>query len=175
MLAKTSVIYLTMHCRRLSSPGVCVCTLYELHSCIKHGVYYTRWFKYAWDKLWLVYTQSVPVIFEPPCILCQKISPLEFLYLWRFGVMYCIGDRYVEWEPRLCYTTSCPCRGSQKKKKTSNCFWGLWSQWLQNKLLVSENECLLKWNQRSHVDVWPPDIHVCHWCTYWKCRSYEEF
>jgi hypothetical protein len=28
---------------------------------------YTRWFKYDRDKLWLVYTQSVPVIFEPPC------------------------------------------------------------------------------------------------------------
>jgi hypothetical protein len=29
----------------------------------------TRWFKYNRDKLWLVYTQSVPVIFEPPCTL----------------------------------------------------------------------------------------------------------
>jgi hypothetical protein len=27
----------------------------------------TSWFKYDRDKLWLVYTQSVPVIFEPPC------------------------------------------------------------------------------------------------------------
>jgi hypothetical protein len=27
----------------------------------------TRWFKYDRDKLWLVYTQTVPVIFEPPC------------------------------------------------------------------------------------------------------------
>ena len=27
----------------------------------------TRWFKYNRDKLWLVYKQSVPVIFEPPC------------------------------------------------------------------------------------------------------------
>jgi hypothetical protein len=26
-----------------------------------------RWFKYDRDKLWLVYTQIVPVIFEPPC------------------------------------------------------------------------------------------------------------
>jgi hypothetical protein len=29
----------------------------------------TRWFKYDRAKLWLVYTQIVPVIFEPPCIL----------------------------------------------------------------------------------------------------------
>ena len=28
---------------------------------------YTRWFKYDRDKLLLVYTQIVPVIFEPPC------------------------------------------------------------------------------------------------------------
>jgi hypothetical protein len=27
----------------------------------------TRWFKYDRDKLWLVYTQIIPVIFEPPC------------------------------------------------------------------------------------------------------------
>jgi hypothetical protein len=32
----------------------------------------TRWFKYDRDKLWLVYTQIVPVIFEPPCILAQS-------------------------------------------------------------------------------------------------------
>ena len=32
----------------------------------------TRWFKYDRDKLWRVYTQSVPVIFEPPCIFNSK-------------------------------------------------------------------------------------------------------
>ena len=32
----------------------------------------TRWFKYDRDKLWLVYTQSVPVIFEPPCIISLR-------------------------------------------------------------------------------------------------------
>jgi hypothetical protein len=26
----------------------------------------TRWFKYDRDKLWLIYTQILPVIFEPP-------------------------------------------------------------------------------------------------------------
>jgi hypothetical protein len=29
----------------------------------------TRWFKYDRDKLSLVYSQIVPVIFEPPCII----------------------------------------------------------------------------------------------------------
>ena len=33
---------------------------------------FTRWFKYDRDKLWLVYTQSVPVIFEPPCTFYLK-------------------------------------------------------------------------------------------------------
>jgi hypothetical protein len=33
-----------------------------------HTYIHTRWFKYDRDKLWLVYTQIVPVIFEPPCV-----------------------------------------------------------------------------------------------------------
>jgi hypothetical protein len=32
----------------------------------------TRWFKYDREKLWLVYTQIVPVIFEPPCIIDNR-------------------------------------------------------------------------------------------------------
>jgi hypothetical protein len=32
----------------------------------KNNEKYTRWFKYDRDKLWLVYTKIVPVIFEPP-------------------------------------------------------------------------------------------------------------
>jgi hypothetical protein len=40
----------------------CRCHLLMLHS-----IRNTRWFKYDWDKLWLVYTQIVSVIFEPPC------------------------------------------------------------------------------------------------------------
>jgi hypothetical protein len=39
---------------------------------------YTRWFKYDQDKLCLIYTQIVLVIFEPPCILitagCQDLT-----------------------------------------------------------------------------------------------------
>jgi hypothetical protein len=34
----------------------------------------TRWFIYDRDKLWLVHTQIVPVIFEPPCIF----APLSY-------------------------------------------------------------------------------------------------
>jgi hypothetical protein len=34
----------------------------------KQDVQCTRWLKCDRDKLWLVYTQIVPVIFEPPCM-----------------------------------------------------------------------------------------------------------
>jgi hypothetical protein len=36
---------------------------------------YTRWFKYDRDKLWLVCTQIVPVIFEPPCVYIYMFVP----------------------------------------------------------------------------------------------------
>jgi hypothetical protein len=40
----------------------------ELYSEQMHYARGTRWFKYDRDKLSLVYTQIVPVIFEPSCI-----------------------------------------------------------------------------------------------------------
>jgi hypothetical protein len=58
---------------------------------------YTRWFKYDRDKLWLVYTQSVPVIFEPPCISVKKwkyIQVLVVVYLscyWTFSSLSVFG------------------------------------------------------------------------------------
>ena len=39
----------------------------SIHKCVLNKLFITRWFKYDRDKLWLVYTQIVPVIFEPPC------------------------------------------------------------------------------------------------------------
>jgi hypothetical protein len=40
-------------------------------------VHSTRWFKHYRDKLWLVYTQIVPIIFEPPCINTRYKSNLH--------------------------------------------------------------------------------------------------
>ena len=40
----------------------------------------TRWFKYDRDKLWLVYTQIVPVIFEPPCKIDTCFAALFSLH-----------------------------------------------------------------------------------------------
>jgi hypothetical protein len=43
-------------------------TLFFFGACCKWGRHlYTRWLKYDRDWLRLVYTQTVPVIFEPPC------------------------------------------------------------------------------------------------------------
>ena len=54
----------------------------------------TRWFKYDRDKLWLVYTQSVPVIFEPPCIFascatCQCLNCFALLSTLRLSLTEC--------------------------------------------------------------------------------------
>ena len=47
---------------------------YHYHINLTTNLTYTRWFKYDRDKFLLVYTQIVPVIFEPPCsyfvVLC---------------------------------------------------------------------------------------------------------
>jgi hypothetical protein len=53
------------------SPTVKNCPLF-CQKRYRGGKLTTRWFKYDRDKLWLLYTQIVPVIFEPPCIWeCQ--------------------------------------------------------------------------------------------------------
>ena len=44
---------------------------------IQISTVYTRWIKYDRDKLWLVYTQIVPVIFEPPCILLLVCATVQ--------------------------------------------------------------------------------------------------
>ena len=49
-------------------------TCFRQFLCPSSGVFHythsndTRWFKYDWDCNRLVYTQIVPVVFEPPCI-----------------------------------------------------------------------------------------------------------
>ena len=40
---------------------------------LKHVALCTRWFKYDRDCLHLFTHKSVPVIFEPPCILYKEI------------------------------------------------------------------------------------------------------
>jgi hypothetical protein len=71
-----------------------------------------RWFKYDRDKLWLVYTQIVPVIFEPPCkytvtwrrvheiiVVLEKQKVLFISVLW---VCLCTGAEVCA---RLCSLT----------------------------------------------------------------------
>ena len=45
----------------------------------------TRWFKYDRDKLWLVYTQIVPVIFEPPCSCASFALNASEWYALAYG------------------------------------------------------------------------------------------
>jgi hypothetical protein len=72
----------------------------------------TRWFKYDWDKLWLVYTQTVPVIFEPPCIFLSfnamnsvhfcsitlRSNQMHYFYYLKLKTIYNLS---------LWYTTNC--------------------------------------------------------------------
>ena len=50
---------------------------------------YTRWFKYDRDKLWLVYTQIVPVIFEPPCSYAVRTWVTEYYVVWFLFCIFC--------------------------------------------------------------------------------------
>jgi hypothetical protein len=47
--------------------------LLNIRRCVEHGDCYTRWFKYDRDNLCVNKSQFVPVIFEPPCILCYEL------------------------------------------------------------------------------------------------------
>jgi hypothetical protein len=47
----------------------------------------TRWFKYDRDKLWLVYTQLVPVISGPPCTYKRDSKACSFNHCYRGNVV----------------------------------------------------------------------------------------
>jgi hypothetical protein len=53
-----------------------------------------RWFKYDRDKLWLVYTQIVPVIFEPPC---TKVDLYDDLYDENKGTVVPVYEMKAYW------------------------------------------------------------------------------
>jgi hypothetical protein len=57
----------------------------------------TRWFKYDRDKLWLVYTQIVPVIFEPPCISEQNARLCK--YYLHPAVRASVGPENIQLSP----------------------------------------------------------------------------
>jgi hypothetical protein len=75
----------TGHCHLVSNLGTygTVASLICCHGMVVNGAQrqdtvvrcYTGWFKYDRDKLWLVYTQIVPVICEPPCTLAVMLFP----------------------------------------------------------------------------------------------------
>jgi hypothetical protein len=65
----------------------------HLLSTIRDCSFNTRWFKYDRDKLWLVYTQIVPVIFEPPCIFADTLHIWRPLFHPQTEDAPCRGDR----------------------------------------------------------------------------------
>ena len=78
----------------------------------------TRWFKYDGDWLRLVYTQSVPVIFEPPCIkgrLNTKITltPNFTAFVTSHGKTKSYLHRF-----KIIESPDCPCRGEAKRLTT---------------------------------------------------------
>jgi hypothetical protein len=68
---------------------------------------YTRWFKYDRDKLWLVYTQIVPVISEPTCMYndmlktlpaqLYNITSLIYSNNWEMHSKSCIKNTDFQW------------------------------------------------------------------------------
>jgi hypothetical protein len=57
----------TRHCKQYKNATRCTKILLWQICIAGNKKKRTRWLKYARYKLWLVYTQIVPVIFEPPC------------------------------------------------------------------------------------------------------------
>jgi hypothetical protein len=92
---------------------------------------YTRWFKYDRDKLWLVYTQIVPVIFEPPCIFSICSTYMLWLNFNRQHTTQCLNcgnyvykELYLGWMHILLYyvlSNIAPWRWSSMAK-TRRCY-----------------------------------------------------
>ena len=91
----------------------------------------TRWFKYDRDKLWLVYTQIVPVIFEPPCNFCCYCIKVFCVYpasFFRQGPTFrdcsCVPSSGSQCDPWCWDTQAIPKRWSLTKQwrraKTQN-------------------------------------------------------
>jgi hypothetical protein len=69
-------------CRKSGKSGALTYWNPLVHLGVSRDTFNTRRFKYDQDKLWLVYKQIVPVIFEPPCTLVinlQYFAPSSFM------------------------------------------------------------------------------------------------
>jgi hypothetical protein len=99
----------------------------------------TRWFKYDRDKLWLVYTQIVPVIFEPPCTLLfhksKECSPLQQdtvrLHWQPNSKARC---HYVAWQINFCWGSAVHEAGSYVRCFGTCLFYG------------TQNSCPSSWD-----------------------------
>jgi len=72
----------------------CVLMLQQVVHMVTTGLItlnYTRWFKYDRDCLHLFTHKSVPVIFEPPCIIIKPSIILNFLLSLLIFLAICCG------------------------------------------------------------------------------------
>ena len=68
------------------SPDLALIVFFSFHSVC------TRWFIYDRDKLWLVYTQIVPVIFKPPCRLQRdQLSKDKVIFVSALMTSKCVA------------------------------------------------------------------------------------
>ena len=75
--AKARQCYIIQGSSNMTGTNCDLFTHKQSRSYLNHLYIHTRWFKYDRDKLWLVYTQIVPVIFEPPCTYITWFAPLS--------------------------------------------------------------------------------------------------
>jgi len=89
---------------------------------------YTRWFKYDWDWCCQIYTQVVPVIFEPPCTWDSGICIFLFnRTTLQVFVTYLTGALYVH---RLWfYKHQHDNRGCSKLFAACQRWWCQWRFW----------------------------------------------
>jgi hypothetical protein len=117
------------------------------HSTTKWIALNTRWFKYDRDKLWLVYTQIVPVIFEPPCSYKRvvhtepDISRTHFILTFQDGRCSWMTVFRLLLPMFTCWKISC----------TEKWFF-LWNKPLINRVHVYRNDwCLPAWVRLTGV------------------------
>ena len=140
-------------------------TNYSKGNC--HVRWNTRWFKYDRDKLWLLYTQIVPVILEPPCIWmhtecadvrcfdCNEHQKLSCADVFRCSVYYTKRQRHVYLKrdsslgPLLCMVTP---QG----------YCSLWGTgWSVTVCTLWSLNLVVRYGERANApDVWGPALAV---------------
>jgi hypothetical protein len=133
----------------------------------------TRWFKYDRDKLWLVYTQIVPVIFEPPCIskFMKNWSPLlvtniskENMHCGVTGKIFSFLNKFLHPPPLALSSTADPqCAITIDLGSLFLCqVIAVWSVRFQGHHMDSQQNGFMGWGCQpyTHSPPWGPSLHI---------------